>query len=167
MCWVCRIYPKLRDYLVEKTSAKNRQGNATEADQRWARGEFFSISCCHYAARRSCALSLLHAVFHKTNPPPSEFSWPLTFFAHEGCVFFFVFLWSRLLSSLSLLAWFVTQSQRENKPVPVYCTTLTVSLGRGKPVCALSFCSHCAAEWDLPTGVVGEQCGGGMHCVSS
>lgn len=99
--------------------------------------------------------------------PPSEFSWPLTFFAHEGCVFFLVFLWSRLLSSLSLLAWFVTQSQRENKPVPVYYTTLAVSLGRGKPVCALSFCSHCAAEWDLPTVVVEEQCGGGMHCVSS
>lgn len=75
---------------------------------------FFSISCCHYAA---VAISAAGRFPPFLPTPPARIFLAIDVFA----LMLFFASWPRLLSSLSLRAWFVTESQRENKPVPVYC----------------------------------------------
>jgi len=123
---------------------------------------FFNFLLPLREASQLCGVVPLAHSFPPPPPPLRIFLAIDVFPARRLCLlcFFFVhlvFLWSRLLSSLSLLAWFVTQSQRENKPVPVYYTrtrTRTPSVsGPRKTGMSAFFLLPLWAEWGNAQGV--------------
>jgi len=138
------IYPNFHRIPRGKEKRQEQARKCNRSRPKVSARQLFSISCCHYAKRRSCVVSSLsHTVFHHPLPH-SEFSWPLTFFPHEGYAFsvFFLFIWffsgrgCCLRSRFSLDLSHSPNGKINLSPctILVLVLVLPVSLGRGKPV---------------------------------